>query len=252
VSSAWILYPLSFIFGSIIGSFLNVCIYRLPRDESIVFPPSHCPSCNGKIAPGDNVPLLSYLILRGKCRHCREKISPIYPLVEFLTASLFLLFTYHLGLGAELIPCLIFGSAMIVIFFIDLAHQIIPDIITLPGILLGLAFTPLLPHTFLEGIIGIFGGGALFYLIAVLSRGGMGGGDIKMVAMMGAFLGWKLLVVAIFLALLSGSSVGIFLLATRIKGRKDPIPFGPFLVLGSILAVLWGRELVEWYLKLRY
>jgi leader peptidase (prepilin peptidase)/N-methyltransferase len=252
MTSPWLLYPLAFILGSIIGSFLNVCIYRLPRDESIFFPPSHCPSCKKKINPGDNVPVLSYLILRGRCRHCGEKISPVYPLVEILTASLFLLFTHHLGLVPGLAPYLVFVSAMIVIFFIDLEHQIIPDVITLPGILLGLAFSPLLPHTLLEGIIGALGGGAFFYLVAVLSRGGMGGGDIKMVTMMGAFLGWKILAVAIFLALLIGSAVGISLLATRIKGRKDPIPFGPFLVIGSITAALWGREIIDWYLKLKF
>ena len=253
MTPAWFHCVVAFLFGSIIGSFLNVCIHRIPRGESIVFPPSHCPGCSEKIAPGDNIPILSYLLLRGRCRHCGGGISPVYPLVELLTALLFLYFTCRFGLSRVLLPYLIFLSAMIVIFFIDLFHQIIPDVISLPGILVGLALTPLLPHSFLEGVIGVLAGGGFFLSVAVISekllgKPGMGGGDIKLAAMMGAFLGWKLLIVAVFLALLTGSAVGIILMALKKKGRRDPIPFGPFLALGGILTCLWGPVLLEWYL----
>lgn len=249
----WFWYTNALLFGSIIGSFINVCIYRLPRGESIVFPPSRCPACKEKILPRDNIPVISYLLLWGGCRSCGARISPLYPLVEMICALLFAVYLARFGLSWILIPYLLLASAMVAVFFIDLEHQIIPDSITIPGMAAGLAFSALLPHSLVEGLTGLFAGGLFFFLAAaashvLLKKEGMGGGDIKMAAMMGAFLGWKVLMVAIFISLMTGSAVAVILLATGKRGRKDAIPFGPFLALGTIAASLWGIEIFDWYL----
>lgn len=256
-----------FILGLIVGSFLNVCIYRLPRNVSIISPPSSCPACNTPIKPYDNIPVLSYIFLRGKCRKCREKISMRYPVVELLNGIFYAAVFYFFGLGWHLPFLLFFSSAMIVITFIDLDFQIIPDKITLPGIVIGLIgasfllpdpFTPSLHHSitpllpivgFKNSIAGIFLGGGLFYLIAILSRGGMGGGDIKMMAMIGAFMGWKGVLLTTFLGSLAGSIFGIFLMIFRGKGRKTKIPFGPFLAFGAVVTMFFGGEILKWYLN---
>lgn len=250
-----------FIFGLIVGSFLNVCIYRLPRDLSIITPPSSCPYCQQKIRPLDNIPIISYLLLRGQCRFCGERISIRYPLVEFLNGLLYLLVFYFFGLGWHLIPLFAFVSAMIVITFIDMDFQIIPDVITLPGIIIGvlsatfLLVDPMQNYTssnakvgFLNSIIGFFLGGGLFYLIAVVSKGGMGGGDIKLMAMVGAFFGWKAVLMVTFIGSLTGSMVGILLMIFKGKGHKTKIPFGPFLALGSIVTLFFGGKILNWYL----
>ncbi len=251
-------WPLAaFLFGAVVGSFLNVCIWRLPREESIVLPPSHCPACGAHIQPWDNVPIISWIFLRGRCRSCGGRISWRYPLVELLNAVLWTVFLLRLGARPQVLPYLVLASAMVVIVFIDLDHYIIPDTVTLPGIVLGLALTPLLPHRFLDGVIGAAAGGLFFYLTAVVSafilkQEGMGMGDVKMAAMMGAFLGWRMLLVAVFLALLGGSGSGLLLIALGRRRRRDPIPFGPFLAAGTIIAALWGERLLDWYLFLGY
>ncbi|MBI3592053.1 MAG: prepilin peptidase [Nitrospirae bacterium] len=257
--------PISFIFGLIVGSFLNVCIYRLPRDISIVRPSSACPACNTPIKPWDNIPILSYLLLIGKCRNCGERISIRYPVVELLNGVLYLSVLEHFGTGWHLPILFALVSAMVVITFIDLDFQIIPDIVTLPGIVIGLIgasfllpdpFTPLLHYSitpsfpivgFKNSIAGLFLGGGLFYLIAILSRGGMGGGDIKMMAMVGAFMGWKAIFLTTFLGSLTGSLVGIFLMIFKGKGRKTKIPFGPFLALGALITLFFGADILRWY-----
>jgi leader peptidase (prepilin peptidase)/N-methyltransferase len=252
------------LFGLAIGSFLNVCIYRIPRRANIASPPSHCPTCKGPIKPYDNIPLFSYLLLRGRCRSCAAKISYRYPLVEAMAASGFALLVHRFGISLPTLLYMLFFSVLVVLAFIDLEHQILPDMITLWGIPLGLILS-LLPDVvasvglplrqifhllkpgFVSSMVGLALGGGLFYLVAFLSRGGMGGGDIKLAAMIGSFLGWQRLLLTIFLATLSGSTVGIFLLALGLKGRKDPIPFGPFLALGATLSLLWGGSLIAWY-----
>ncbi|MCX8030878.1 MAG: prepilin peptidase [Thermodesulfovibrionales bacterium] len=248
-----------FLFGLIVGSFLNVCIYRLPRGISIVTPPSSCPSCNSSIKPWHNIPVLSYLLLFGKCRSCSEKISIRYPLIELLNGVLYLTANFLFGFGWHLIPIFGFLSSMIVITFIDLDFQIIPDLITLPGILLGLlSATLIMPDPFdlnenvgfSNSIIGLLLGGGLFFLIAVLSRGGMGGGDIKMMAMVGAFLGWKAVLMVTFIGSLVGSVFGIFLMLFKGKGRKTKVPFGPFLSFGSIVTLFLGNIILKWYLNI--
>ncbi|MEW6584228.1 MAG: prepilin peptidase [Nitrospirota bacterium] len=251
------IYVIAFIIGSVIGSFLNVCIYRLPRNLSIVFPASRCPSCNTPIRPLDNIPILSYFLLGGKCRVCRAKIAFRYPLVEFLNAALYVLVVLRYGTGWDTLIYCIFSSTLVVITFIDLDFQIIPDRITLPGIPIGLvAGAFFLPDPFMRysdlglkaSVIGFIAGGGLFYLVATVSRGGMGGGDIKMMAMVGALTGWKSVLLTTFLGSLSGSLVGIFLMIFKGKGRKTKIPFGPFLALGALLTLFFGQEILSWYL----
>lgn len=245
--------------GLLIGSFLNVCIYRIPRGLSIVFPASHCTSCDTPISPWDNIPVISYMLLGGKCRKCAAGISYRYPLVEALNAFLYCALLWRYGLGW---PALLYGvlvSSLIVITFIDLDFQIIPDRITLTGIPIGLvAGSFLLPDPFLRAdllgfissLAGFLAGGGFFYLVAVLSRGGMGGGDIKLMAMIGGLMGWKAVLLTTFLGSLSGSVIGIFLMVFKGKGRKTKVPFGPFLALGALVTLFFAQEILLWYLSL--
>ncbi|HXH10513.1 MAG TPA: prepilin peptidase [Alphaproteobacteria bacterium] len=246
------LQPLiTFAFGLIIGSFSNVVIYRLPKGKSIISPGSHCPSCSMPIYPWDNIPLFSYLLLRGRCRQCGEPISLRYPCVEFLSGVLYILLWYKFDLSLQLIVYAILTSSLLVIAFIDFDHKIIPNSITLPGILVGfgLSFWAL-PISPLNSLIGLFAGGSFFYLVALISKGGMGGGDIKLIAMIGAFLGWQGVFFTILVGALAGSVVGLGLMSLGKKGRKDKVPFGPFLALGAIVYILAGDNLISWYLQL--
>jgi leader peptidase (prepilin peptidase)/N-methyltransferase len=245
------------VIGLFVGSFLNVCIWRIPRGQSIVFPSSRCPSCEAPIKPWDNIPVLSYAILGGKCRNCGVSISARYPLVEAANASLYLLVFWRFGPGWHLPVYLAFVSSLIVITFIDLDFQIIPDRITLPWIPLGLlAGSFVAPDPFSRevmlgwstSLIGAALGFGLFYLIAVVSRGGMGGGDVKFMAGVGALLGWKGVLLTTFSGSLTGSVVGILLIRLKGKGRKTKIPFGPFLTLGAIVSLFFGEEILAWYL----
>ncbi len=239
-----------FLFGLVIGSFLNVVIGRLPAGRSLVYPGSACPACGASIHWYDNVPVLSWLWLRARCRSCHAIISWRYPVVELATAILFALAAHQVGPARDLVPALLLLSALIAITFIDLDHQLIPDVITLPGIIAGAALSVALhPERWLDTVLGVVIGGGLFFVIIVASGGGMGGGDMKLGAMMGAFLGWKLVLLAILLGVLAGGAVAIALLTTGSKGRKDPVPFGPFLALGAVLSLLWGNDLLGWYLS---
>ena len=254
--SDFIPYIIIFVIGAVIGSFLNVCIYRVPRRLSIISPASRCPSCNMPIKPYDNIPFLSYILLGGKCRVCKAGISFRYPLVELLTATLFVFVVWRFGFAWHTVIYGILCSALVVITFIDLDFQIIPDAITLPGILIGIvAGSLLMPDPFIRysllgfkaSVIGLLTGGGLFYAIAILSRGGMGGGDIKMMAMVGALMGWKSVLLTIFLGSLTGAVFGIFLMISQGKGRKTKIPFGPFLALGTVITLFYGQEIFSWY-----
>ena len=251
-------YVLSVLFGLITGSFANVCIYRLPRKESVATPASHCPSCGTPIRFRDNIPVISYLLLRGRCRACGMPISPRYPAVEGLNGLLYLFAALRFGGTPATFFYFIFITAMVVITFIDYDLQIIPDEITLPGIPIGLlAGWLILPDPFYRAaglgltgsLIGAVTGFLLYYSIAFLSRGGMGGGDIKMMAMSGAVLGWKGVILTTFLASFAGSAVGLYLLAFKGKGRKTKVPFGPFLAAGALLSLLLGQEIVRWYFR---
>jgi leader peptidase (prepilin peptidase)/N-methyltransferase len=235
--------------GLVIGSFLNVCIVRLPEGRSLWRPGSACPTCGAGIAWRDNIPVLSYLALRGRCRACGGAIAWRYPAVELVTAASFLFAYLRFGWSAELAIALVLLSALVVITGIDLAHQIIPDVITLPGIAAGFLASSLGGRVgWLDSLLGILVGGGAFLVIIFASRGGMGGGDMKLGAMLGAFLGWKVVVVSLLVAVLAGGLVAIVLLVTGARGRKDPVPFGPFLAVGGVVGLFGGERLLTWYL----
>lgn len=238
-----------FIFGLALGSFANVCIHRMPRGESVVHPRSRCPSCGSPIRALDNIPVIGYLLLGGKCRACKQGISAVYPLVEFATGALLAATFMRFGMTREFPIFATVVFALVAITMIDVEHKIIPDRITLPGIVFGLVFGSYL-HGFWSSAIGLLTGGGLFYVIAVLSRGGMGGGDIKFIAGVGALLGWKKVLLVIFLGSLLGSIVGVALMALNKKDRKSQIPFGPYLALGTLIAIFYGDELIRLYLGL--
>lgn len=263
----WFIYCAVFYLGSIVGSFLNVCIHRLPRGESIVSPPSHCPHCKAPIRPYHNVPIVSYLLLRGRCPSCGARISPRYLAVEILTATAFL------GLYLRYMPDIpaaaiytAFVSSLIVVFFIDLRYQIIPDGISIGGMIASVvasAFYPPLHSagswtgSIIASLAGLAAGGGIFWLIRlvgskVFGKEAMGFGDVKLMAYIGALLGWKMVLLTTFFSSLTGSAVGAYLLATRRAGARSEVPFGPFLCLGAVVALLWGEQLVQWYLGLFY
>jgi leader peptidase (prepilin peptidase)/N-methyltransferase len=249
-------YIVSIAFGAIMGSFLNVCIFRLPKEESIIAPGSHCPYCKTPIKFYDNIPLVSYLLLKGKCRQCRGSISLQYPLVEGITALSSLLLIMKFGPSLSYFIYFVFVAALIVITVIDLYHQIIPDVISLPGIGAGLLVSLIIPQiTFLNSLLGILLGGGSLFLVATLyqwlfKREGMGGGDVKLLAMIGAFLGWKAIILTILLSSLIGSITGIIIMVSKGKDFKYAIPFGPFLSLGAVIALFYGPSLINWYLYL--
>ncbi len=242
-----------FAMGAILGSFLNVLIYRLPRGESIVRPPSACPECGRRITPRDNIPIVSYLILRGRCRHCKAVISSRYPVVELLAGLVPVLLLWRYGLGREALVLCLLSYVLIVVSFIDLDLRIIPDRVTLPGIAVGLILAPYLGLTTFGGsLLGAVVGGGALYLIAIagtaaFGKESMGGGDIKLAAMLGAFLGWQAVLLLLFVAFLSGAVAGAILLAVRGKDCEHAIPFGPFIAFGTLLAVVWGDALLAWY-----
>lgn len=241
--------------GLIIGSFSNVCIYRIPRQESLIRPGSHCPKCNQPIKFYDNIPLVSFIILKGKCRYCKEKISWQYPLVEFLTAVLYLLLFLRYGLQLVTFVYMFFCSALIIITFIDLKENIIPDVLSLPFLLLGFLMSFFLKNLSpINSLLGILAGGGVLLLVAILGgflfkKEAMGGGDIKLAAMVGAFLGWQLTLLSLFLSFFTGAIIGIVILIKN-KGESDPIPFGPFIALGTIIALFFGHSIINWYLSL--
>jgi len=247
---------ISVIFGAIVGSFLNVCIFRLPKEESIIWPGSHCPHCKKPIKFYDNIPLISYLLLRGKCRQCHGSISLQYPLVEGITALSSLIVFMEFGPSLSYLFYFSFVAALIVITVIDLYHQIIPDVISLPGIGVGLLASLIIPQiTFSNSLLGILLGGGSLFLIATVyqwlfKREGMGGGDVKLLAMIGAFLGWKAVILTILLGSLIGSITGIIVMVSKGKDFKYAIPFGPFLSLGAVIALFYGENLIRWYLYL--
>lgn len=245
---------ISIIFGAMVGSFLNVCIFRLPKEESIVWPGSHCPQCNKPIKFYDNIPLISYLLLRGKCRNCKKPISFQYPLVEGITALCSLCLFIKYGPSLSYLFFFAFVAALIVITVIDLYHQIIPDVISLPGIGVGLIASFILPQiTFFNSLIGVLLGGGSLFIVGTLyqwifKREGMGGGDVKLLAMIGAFLGWKAVILTILLSSLIGSITGIIIMVLKGKDFKYAIPFGPFLSLGAVISLFYGEEIIRWYL----
>lgn len=240
--------------GLAVGSFLNVCIHRLPRDQSLNSPPSRCPACEYRLRWFDNVPVLSYVLLGGRCRKCRTWISIRYPIVELITMALFLVHGAVFGWSALLVPRLAFACAMVVLFAIDLEHQLLPNVITLPGIVVGLIASAVLPPGIVDALIGVLIGGGVLWLIGEAyfrysGHEGMGGGDVKMLAMIGAFVGWKLTLMTLMMASLAGSVVGVLFIVSQRGGLKYALPFGTFLALGAALAATVGPGVLDWYLR---
>ncbi len=245
-----------FVLGAVIGSFLNVCIHRLPSGGSVAFPASHCPRCGTAIKPYDNIPILSYLWLRGRCRSCGEGIGWRYPLVEALGGLSAVGVVNAFGPTAPALLAFAFLAALIVISFVDLDHQIIPDAISVPGIFVGFAAALWFDQpSWSASLLGIALGGGILWAVAagyewLTGREGMGGGDIKLLAMIGAFLGWRAIPVTLLLASLLGTAIGLALMAARGRDTKMAIPFGPFLAIGAACALFWGDALIAWYLGL--
>ena len=243
-----------FILGLIVGSFSSVCVYRIPKNESIIFPASRCPKCSSPIKPVDNIPLLSYILLKGRCRNCGNKISTQYPIVEFLTGLIYLIICLIYGLSIQSLIYIILSSALIIIAFIDLNEQIVPDVISLPGIAIGFIISFFVPYiSFINSALGVLVGGGIILIIAlggstIFKKEAIGGGDVKLAAMIGAFLGWRYIIISLFLGFFLGALAGIVLILSKIKSREDTVPFGPFIVLGSFITLLWGEKIISWYI----
>ena len=240
------------IVGLLVGSFLNVCIYRIPKGESIVWPGSHCQHCGSSVKAYDNIPVLSYLLLLGRCRQCKALISPRYPIIEVLTALMGLSLFIHFGPTLNFVIFFLFCCALLVVTFIDLDHMIIPDVISLGGIAIGLWLVYFLPVSGKDAILGLaLGAGgllAVFYAYYFITgREGMGGGDVKLLGMIGVFTGWQGVLFTIFAASLVGSVVGLSWIAVKGKDMKAALPFGPFLALGAYVYLLFGEDLIGWY-----
>ncbi len=250
--------------GLLIGSFLNVCIYRIPKGESIVNPPSHCPNCGKRLMPIDLVPVFSFIFLRGKCRHCGVKISPRYTIVELLTSITFVLLFYKYGISVDFIASAYLMSILIAVFFIDLEHMIIPDGLVISGLVGGVLlivynlFRPVeiyQDRNWWTPLVGMFIGFGVLLLIGILGMliyrtdEAMGGGDIKLFAPLGIFLGWKMILVCFMLSVVSASVVSVILMIARKKDRKSTIPFGPFIVIGTFLTYFYGWDILNWYLS---
>jgi len=245
------------LFGLAIGSFLNVVIHRLPRGASIVSPGSRCPACGYALRAMDNIPVVSYLMLRGRCRQCGVRISPRYPLVEIATAALFVLHYFVFGWTPLLAVRLLFAASLVALFAIDLEHHLLPDAITLPGVGAGLLASLFLPPGTRDALIGVLAGGGVLWLIGeayyrYAGEEGMGGGDVKMLAMIGAFLGWQLVIVTLVFSSIAGSLIGVLLIVTKRGGMKYALPYGTFLSIAALVASLAGAQIVEWYVGMYY
>jgi leader peptidase (prepilin peptidase) / N-methyltransferase len=254
-SQAPLFVLLAGVFGAVIGSFLNVCIHRLPRGTSVVAPPSACPRCGHELSWFENIPIVSWLVLRGRCRRCRVPIGIRYPIVEGITAAMFAAGWWYSGPTWLLASRLVFGCALIVLFAIDLEHQLLPNRITLPGIVAGFLFSLVTEPGWMASLIGIVVGGGVLFGVAeayyrIRHEEGLGMGDVKMLAMVGAFLGWKLTLVTLLMASFCGSLVGVALIVTRRGGLKYALPFGTFLALGAAAAATIGPAVLDWYLGL--
>ncbi|MBP1930228.1 prepilin peptidase [Ammoniphilus resinae] len=238
------------IFSLILSSFLNVVAIRIPKGESIVFPASHCVHCKHPLKPHDLVPVFSYLLLKGRCRYCQTKISPVYLLGEVFTTCVFVFAFYQIGWNQELWIAIPLMALLTTITISDLLYKIIPNKVNLFFfVLFALIHVIYRPLPFTDYLIGVIAGGGLLLLIAIISRGGMGGGDIKLMAVVGLAIGWKLTLLSFFLASLIGGIIGVLLLAIKVVKRKEPIPFGPFLALGIWLSYFYGNELISAYIK---
>jgi leader peptidase (prepilin peptidase)/N-methyltransferase len=252
VIPGWLEVPVVAVFGAAVGSFLNVCAYRLPLRQSVVHPRSRCTTCGRTLSWFDNLPIISWVALGGRCRTCRAPVSPLYPIVEAVTALVFVAGYLLYGLTPLGIVRVAFACALIVLFVTDLQHQILPNAITLPGIAVGFACSLFLPPGWRDSLIGIAIGGGVLYAIAegyyrIRGHEGLGMGDVKLLAMIGAFLGWKLVLLTLVLASFSGSVIGLAVIASSRGDMKHALPFGTFLAIGAVISTVWGPPIVDWY-----
>ncbi len=238
-----------FLLGLVIGSFLNVCIYRIPNKMSISYPPSHCPNCEHKLNALDLIPVLGFLINRGRCRYCKEKISIQYPIIELIIAIIFLFLFNKFGLCIYFVKYAVITSLLIIVTLIDLKTQEIPDRLIIFGLMAGLLFNLYdIKADMLQGILGFLLGGGAFLIIAMVTQGAMGGGDIKLMAVLGLFFGWKMIILIALLSFLLGAIISLILIATKIKGRKDYIPFGPFISIAALITIFYGQQILQLYM----
>jgi len=262
-------YFMVFLPGLLIGSFLNVVIHRMPREESIVFPPSHCPSCRKRLGFIELIPLLGYLFLRGRCRACGAGINLRYPLVELATGLLFVSVYHHFGITPEGVAYLFLLCILLAVFFTDLEHRRVPNILVVVCLGVGLLWQllqlvslwistqifpampviPAPPLSLGQALLGLALGGGVMLLIMILSRGGMGAGDVKLMALLGFYVGVPGTLLVFFLSFLAGGLVGVVLLLFKLKRRKDALPFAPFIVVAALIEIFWGNELWQWYLQ---
>jgi leader peptidase (prepilin peptidase)/N-methyltransferase len=244
------------IYGLLIGSFLNVLIYRIPREESITFPGSHCPECNHKLKWYDNIPLISYIMLQGKCRYCGAKISIQYPLIETLNAIVYVFLYISFGWSIDFVFYALIASVLIAIAGIDLKEQIIPDSLVVSILVFEVLHKAanyfVIGHSprLVDSLLGLAVGGGIFLIIVLVSRGGMGGGDVTLIGALGFVLGFKYILLTIFFSFILGAIISVFLLATKLKTRKDPIPFGPFIIVGFFIVLMYGEQILDWYFNI--
>jgi leader peptidase (prepilin peptidase)/N-methyltransferase len=251
MTTAW-LVTLSGLLGLAVGSFLNVCIYRLPLEQSLVFPASHCTNCHRKLSWFENVPVLAWVVLRGRCRTCRAPISAVYPAVELFTGVMFAWAAWRYGPGLLLVSRLLFGCMLIVLFFIDLRHRILPNPITVGGTVVGFILSFVTGPGWVSSLIGLVIGGLIPLLLAeaylrVRKMEGLGMGDVKMLALIGAFLGWQLVLLTLAVASVLGSLVGLGMMLSRRGDMKYALPFGTFLSIAALFAAAAGEPIVQWY-----
>lgn len=258
----WLVYFA--VVGVVIGSFLNVCIYRIPKEENIAYPPSHCGSCGKRLSALDLVPIFSWLFLRGKCRYCGSKISPRYAVVELLTGLTFALLYEAFGISVDFLASAFLMSILIAVFFIDLDHRIIPDELVVTGLVAGailIVYNALFPMQIYRGgqwwepIIGMIAGSGTLMVIGLIGMiiyktdEAMGGGDIKIFAPIGIFLGWKMTFVALLISVVLAGIISFILIILKVKDRKSTIPFGPFIVMGTLITYLYGWDILSFYIN---
>ncbi|KDR93814.1 leader peptidase (prepilin peptidase) / N-methyltransferase [Peptoclostridium litorale DSM 5388] len=243
-----LLYAFIFALGLVVGSFLNVCIYRIPLKKSISFPPSSCTNCGKKLSPLELIPVISYMLLRGRCRGCGAGISIKYPVVELLTGFLFIWVFSVLGFSTVFLKYAVLTCILLVVSFIDLEHQIIPDEIVIFSLAAGAVLNIMSRDVSLKSAgIGFFAASGILLLIAIITKGGMGGGDIKLMAAVGLFIGTGPVLLGLFLSFIIGGVISLILIILKLKGRKDYIPFGPFLSIGSLVSALFYNQIIYWY-----
>lgn len=242
-------YTVFFVLGLMVGSFLNVCIQRIPEGQSVLYPPSRCSACGKRIEWRYLVPVANYIFLKGKCRYCGDRIPPVYPVVELTTAALYIIAFYRFRNGIIFFKSIVLMPVLLVTAIIDLKEQIIPDSLVIFGLVSGTVFALAGGSRFLrDALLGAVIGGGILLAIALVSKGGMGWGDVKLSAVIGLFLGWQSTLVTLYISFVSGGVCSLLLLLTGKKGRKDPVPFGPFLSGSAALALLFGKRLFSFWL----